>query len=112
MGACYRLSVQWIHEKYKSYRTTCHATNLDHETDAYKVTRSETCCNITFTCVKPGHPAAKIAAGCDFCRVHCTHPVGRTGTLHAPGRSKISDLGALGHGSQIEPACGPLGSAV
>ena len=59
MGACYRLSVQQIHQKYKSYRTTCHVTNLDHETDACKSMHPETCRNTTFTWLEHARPSTK-----------------------------------------------------
>ena len=48
-GACYRLSLQRIHYRYKSCRATCHVTNLYPETDACKSARPKTCHNTTFT---------------------------------------------------------------
>ena len=37
----------------------CYVTNLDYKTDACKLTRSETCGNITFTWCKHAHPSTK-----------------------------------------------------
>ena len=37
----------------------CYVTNLDHETDACKLTHPETCRNITFTWLEHARPSAK-----------------------------------------------------
>ena len=58
-GACYRLSVQRIHWRYKSDRATCHVTNLDPETDACKSTHPKTYHNTTFTWLEHASPGTK-----------------------------------------------------
>ena len=59
MGACYRLSVQRIHLKYKSYRATCYVTNLYPEKDTCKLSCSKTCQNTTFTWLEHARPSVK-----------------------------------------------------
>ena len=60
--ACYRLSVQQIHLRYKSYRTMCCITNLDPKMDACKSTRPKTCRNTTFTWLERARPSTKSRA--------------------------------------------------
>ena len=50
----------------------CYVTNLDHETDACKLTHPETCRNITFTWLEHARPSAKsrgiigLTVGCSY----------------------------------------------
>ena len=56
--ACYRLSVQRIHWRYKSCRATCYVTNLDPQADACKSTRPETCHNTTSSITRNEMPSS------------------------------------------------------
>ena len=55
--ACYRLSVQRIHCRYKSCRATCYVTNLDPKTDTCQSTCPETRRNTTLTCLEHARPS-------------------------------------------------------
>ena len=48
-----------MHSKYKSYRATCHVTNLYPETDACMLTRPKICQNTTFTWLEHTRPSTK-----------------------------------------------------